>query len=295
MQGILNDPNAIIDIAVGPPLPSLEPQPPGSGIIFGNQICTEPRRFLFKKAHLSNDDFRIIDVQTKRLVAVSHHWGKNPYAALDPLDLGRTSDSHMGEWESLCQVSGYHGMPSFAVRPKSVSMHGRQYIQQRSSGQHTTFFNVCKQSRLKSMSLRHHYEVCRGETKDVVYEIVVDLSARTFQVLNEQEQQVVFMQKTLKTLIMNAALGHGSEMVIDVAPGVDWTTALAIIMGMQQVGEHFVKDAASNFVVDPMKKHAVDAAIDYTGLGAQAAKVGHMTDQAIHGAQIFNMIKKEFF
>ena len=45
----------------------------------------------------------------------------------------------------------------------------------------------------------------------------------------------VFIQKSTKTLIMNAALGHGSELLIDVAPGVDWTAAVAIVLGIQQV------------------------------------------------------------
>ena len=35
---------------------------------------------------------------------------------------------------------------------------------------------------------------------------------------------------------MNAALGAGSELLIDVAPGVDWTAAVAVVLGIQQVG-----------------------------------------------------------
>lgn len=35
---------------------------------------------------------------------------------------------------------------------------------------------------------------------------------------------------------LQAALGSGSEMVIDVAPGVDWTAMIAILMAVQQVG-----------------------------------------------------------
>lgn len=29
----------------------------------------------------------------------------------------------------MCQVSGYCGMPTLKLRPKSMSMHGRQYVQ----------------------------------------------------------------------------------------------------------------------------------------------------------------------
>ena len=42
-------------------------------------------------------------------------------------------------------------------------------------------------------------------------------------------------EKSTKTLIMNAALGAGSELLIDVAPGVDWTAAVAVVLGIQQV------------------------------------------------------------
>lgn len=36
-------------------------------------------------------------------------------------------------------------------------------------------------------------------------------------------------------LTLQAALGSGSEMVVDVAPGVDWTAMVAILMAVQQV------------------------------------------------------------
>ena len=40
--------------------------------------------------------------------------GKNPYGELDVL--GSMPQSQLGEWESMMNVSGYHGMPSFKVR-----------------------------------------------------------------------------------------------------------------------------------------------------------------------------------
>jgi hypothetical protein len=42
------------------------------------------RRFVFKKAHLSRDDFRIFDGGSDRPVAVLHHFGKNPYEKIGP-------------------------------------------------------------------------------------------------------------------------------------------------------------------------------------------------------------------
>ena len=40
--------------------------------------------------------------------------GKNPYGELDVL--GAMPQSQLGEWESMMNVSGYHGMPSFKVQ-----------------------------------------------------------------------------------------------------------------------------------------------------------------------------------
>jgi len=60
------------------------------------------------QAHLSRDDFRIFDQATGRVVAVSHHYGKNPYESLDPLGVGHNPNQYnmLGEMESLCNVTG---------------------------------------------------------------------------------------------------------------------------------------------------------------------------------------------
>lgn len=39
---------------------------------------------MFKKAHMSHEDFHVFDYSTGHPVAVMHHYDKNPYAALDP-------------------------------------------------------------------------------------------------------------------------------------------------------------------------------------------------------------------
>jgi hypothetical protein len=51
-------------------------------------------RFVFKKAHLSHEDFRVFDHSSGHPVAVMHHFGKNPYGALDPLELSNISDAY---------------------------------------------------------------------------------------------------------------------------------------------------------------------------------------------------------
>ena len=60
---------------------------------------------------------------------------------------------------------------------------------------------------------------------------------------------------SVKTLLMNAALGAGSELIIDVAQGVDWTGALAVVYGIQQVNPAAARMAmpygtTSNVTVD---------------------------------------------
>eukprot|EP00179_Madagascaria_erythrocladioides_P022536 CAMPEP_0198346138 /NCGR_PEP_ID=MMETSP1450-20131203/77907_1 /TAXON_ID=753684 ORGANISM="Madagascaria erythrocladiodes, Strain CCMP3234" /NCGR_SAMPLE_ID=MMETSP1450 /ASSEMBLY_ACC=CAM_ASM_001115 /LENGTH=62 /DNA_ID=CAMNT_0044051545 /DNA_START=1 /DNA_END=186 /DNA_ORIENTATION=+ len=62
----------------------------------------------------------------------------------------------MGEWEAHCDVAGHHGFPSFKIRPKTISRHGRQYIQpMRGEGTH---MNIAKQGKLHTMSMLPHYE-----------------------------------------------------------------------------------------------------------------------------------------
>ena len=68
------------------------------------------------------------------------------------------------------------------------------------------------------------------------FRIKPDLAGRTFQILNDKDELVCMVQKSMKALIKNAALGAGSEMLIDVATGVDWTAMVAVVLAIQQVG-----------------------------------------------------------
>jgi hypothetical protein len=65
----------------------------------------------------------------------------------------------------LSCLSGYSGMPSLKIRPKKLSMHGRQVV---SDYNGRTLFSVGKVSRIKTMSLRHNLEVCIGDSSDEV-------------------------------------------------------------------------------------------------------------------------------
>lgn len=232
---------------------------------------------------MSQDDFRLFDASNGRLVAVSHHFGKNPYNNLDPLGISNEVQAHnnqIGEWESVCHITGYCGMPNMKIRPKTLSRHGRQYAQDPSGNM--TFFSLGKESRLKSMSIRHNLAVRKGITKEPIYRLLVDMYGRTMQVVNMKGEMVAFIQKSLQTLILNAAFGQGSELLIDVAPGVDWTAIVAVAVASKQVGAHFIKDAVSNYVISPLTNAAVDAAVDATGTQAQVQAAGHTLGQGVH-------------
>ncbi|KAF6262431.1 hypothetical protein COO60DRAFT_1624972 [Scenedesmus sp. NREL 46B-D3] len=91
-----------------------------------------------------------------------------------------------------------------------------------------------------------------------------------------------------------AALGSGSEMMIDVAAGVDWTAMIAVIMAVQQVGAHIVKDAFGNFVYDPLKDSAVQAALTGSGMQVIANTAGGNIDGALHFVRKMQMVQQMF-
>jgi hypothetical protein len=76
MNRMANDPNFVVQFAVGDPFPALVPQNPNSGIRFAGTYFHEPKRYILKKAHMSTDDSRMFDHATGRLVYNSHHPGK---------------------------------------------------------------------------------------------------------------------------------------------------------------------------------------------------------------------------
>lgn len=41
----ISDPNFLVEVAVGPPLASLVPQKPGTGIVVGGQYCDYETRY----------------------------------------------------------------------------------------------------------------------------------------------------------------------------------------------------------------------------------------------------------
>merc|ERR1712194_592051 len=159
------------------------------------------------------------------------------------------------EWEASCDVSSRHrSMQGFKIRPKHLSRHGTQYIKRmRAEGDNAIIMKIGKKSKLSTQSMRPHFEVGRGKEGEDVYTIVADMMERTFTIKNDKDEVVCQVAKTTKALIQTAVLGSGSESTIDIAPGVDCSTILAIVFGLGQVGAHYVKDAANSYVLDPLK------------------------------------------
>ncbi|KAL9186639.1 hypothetical protein ACHAXT_005877 [Thalassiosira profunda] len=290
MQQLANDPNFVVEFAVGDPMPDLVPQSKDSGIKMGGVYFDEPKRYIMKSCHMSKEDVRILDMASGKVVLVSHHPGKDPYEKLDPLGLGNTGKKHEvmgGEWESSCNVTArQRGHQSFKIRPKSLSRHGRQYIKKmHGKGEDTIIMNIGKKSKLSTQSMRPHFEVGRGADGDEEYEIVADMMARTFTIRNNKDEVIAQVAKTTKALIQTAVFGSGSESTIDIAPGVDCSTILAIVFGLGQVGKHYVKDAANSYVIDPLKDSLVDGAIDAAdGAGLPAGEAVGAYTSATHTA-----------
>lgn len=309
MQRLANDPNFIVEFAVGDPMPDLVPQKPSEGIRMFGVYFDEPKRYVLKKAHMSREDNRIFDPETGRVVLVSHHPGKNPYDALDPLGLTAQDNRYNvagGEWESVCDVSARSGeFRNFKIRPKTFSRHGRQYIKR---GNDETVLNVGKMGKLKSMSLRDHFIVGKEEDTDMVYKCVADMLGRSVVIENEKEEVVAQIAKTTKALLQTAVFGSGSESTIDIAPGVDCSTILAVVYGMGQVGAHcklkrhffsllsreirtnlsllfliaVMGDVFNNFLLDPAQDAIVDSAVDAAGLGEAVDGYTDMSNEAFN-------------
>lgn len=250
---------AAIQLAIGEPMPDLKPQKPGSGIILTGQTSDKPLRFVFKKAHASFEDYRLFS-EAGQLVCISHHLGKNPLSMAGGLIEAQATESVIGEWESKCQISGYSfGMPgSLKIRPKKISHHGTQMVM--SDDKKKVFFSVGKMSRIKTASLRHNLEVAAGDEGESKWAIICDLAGRTMDIKNEAEETVIFIEKPVKTLIKNAALGMGSELLMTVAPGVDYTAACAMLLAIQQIGKNMAKDMIGNFFLDPLKDAVLSGA-----------------------------------
>lgn len=56
MQHLANDPNFVVQFAIGDPIPNLVPQPKDSGIRMSGAYFDKTKRYVMKKAHMSRED-----------------------------------------------------------------------------------------------------------------------------------------------------------------------------------------------------------------------------------------------
>lgn len=234
-----------------------------------------PKRYVFKKAYFSTEDRRIFDADTGLVVQASHHWGKNPYQSLDPLDLLDVSDYMGGEWKSATNVASFHAdFPSFKIRPKKLSRHGTQYVDLDDDDE-GIIMNVGKMSKMKTLSLSPNFFVSRNkDSKAVSYSVVGDFIGRRLSIRNTRGEVVAQITKTNTALLQIATFGSGSESIVDIAPGADCSAILAIVFALGQVGAHYFKDAFSNLVKDPVQDQVVESAFGAVGGIATGADFG---------------------
>lgn len=280
LNRLAQDPNFVVDFAIGDTTAELVPQRRHHESKFCGIYFDRVKQYVLKSAHLSREDVRIFDVDTGRVVLVSHHPGKNPYDFMDPLGMTNQDMRYNvagGEWESVCDVTALHGhFRSFSIRPKWLSRHGRQFIKVHGD----VLFNVGKMGIFKTMSLRSHFMVGTGTSGDVLYKCIVDMMSRTMSFFNMNDERVAIVSKTTKAVILSAAFGHGSESVIHIAPGVDCSLILAAVYATRQVGAHFMGDAFNNFIFNPAKDAALDSVVETAGLDSVADAYVDASDSA---------------
>ena len=56
MQQLANDPNFVVQFAIGDPIPNLVPQPKDRGIRMSGAYFDTTKRYIMKKAHMSKED-----------------------------------------------------------------------------------------------------------------------------------------------------------------------------------------------------------------------------------------------
>ena len=118
----------------------------------------------------------------------------------------------------------------------------------------------------------------------VVDDGVADMMDRTFTIRNKEDEVICQVSKTTKALIQNQVFGSGSESTINIAPGCDCSTILAIVYGIGAVGNHFVADAFNNFVAEPLKESITGSIIESAGLEGVASQYTQASNSATHHA-----------
>ena len=137
-----------------------------------------------------------------------------------------------------------------------------------------TVFNISRRSKLRTKSFQAQLSVAEGESKRAALIVLADMAKRTMKVINPQNDLVCLIQKPVKTLLLNAAFGAGSELRVDVAPGVDCSALLGVVFGITCMGQSMAKDVFGNFVAEPLTEAAVEEVLDDPGAVLDLAEQG---------------------
>ncbi|KAL2607480.1 hypothetical protein R1flu_026053 [Riccia fluitans] len=194
-------------------------------LVLGNQHSREVKSFIWKKVDRlkvgdvnEEDTSRVFCGETGKLLLCFHHAGKNPY--------GQGSSQQVEG--RIRYATGYNGMISFSVEKDVFSGASRNFVRD-AEGQ-KAYFNVT--------NVDEFAVVFEGEMQD---NSLGSFSAPEFlreyhgmAIVSVQREILASVKRCPRPLLKNISFGDGPEFQIDVAPGVDWTTVLAIVGGFGQ-------------------------------------------------------------
>ncbi|KAL2607483.1 hypothetical protein R1flu_026056 [Riccia fluitans] len=196
-------------------------------LVLGDQHSTEVKSFIWKKVDRlevgvvsEEDTSRVFCGETGKLLLCFHHAGKNPYGrgSSEPVDVGGKSR----------YATGYNGMISFCVEKDILSGASTNFV--RDSEGKKTYFNVTNVDEFAVVFEGEDQETTLGSFK--APEFVREYHGMA--IVNVRNEILASVKKSPLPLLKNISLGDGPEFQIDVAPGVDWTTVLAIVGGFGQ-------------------------------------------------------------
>lgn len=107
-------------------------------------------------------------------------------------------------------------MPSFKIRPKALSRHGRQHVVDYQGAQ--VFFSVGNKSRLSTMSVRHNMEVRGGggDEGEAGGQAAAAWGARIGRIWRTRSRRPVLLPNAAVLCWVQVCQGEGSEVVYEI-------------------------------------------------------------------------------
>ncbi|KAL3675184.1 hypothetical protein R1sor_025132 [Riccia sorocarpa] len=203
-------------------------------LVLGDQRSTRTKSFIWKKVDKlkvgdveEEDASRVFCGETGELILCFHHAGKNPYGQ---------GDSEQAIEGKIRYATGYNGMISFYVEKDLFGPVLTNFV--RDLDGKKTYFNVTNVDDFAVV-----FEGDKQETTLALFtapEFVRETHGMT--IVNIRKEILASIKKSPRLLLKNISFGDGPEYQIDVAPGVDWTTVLAIVGGFGQQFEDLYSD-----------------------------------------------------